>query len=56
MSDQNFHKIIILFFCSVAIGVSTYGTLGTRNARTEWERCFNNVYIEPILNVNIVLK
>ena len=39
----------------VASGIATYSTLHAKEAREQWEKHFNNAYIQPILMVRIEL-
>ena len=41
-----------IWFNSIDIDVSTYATLDCKSARIEWEKNFDNIYIEPILSVS----
>ena len=39
----------------VASGIATYSTLLAKEAREQWEKHFNNAYIQPILMVRVEL-
>ena len=44
--------LFIIFSCSyLASGVKTYATLLAKEAREQWERHFNEAYIQPTLLV-----
>ena len=54
-------NVLICFFFSaplsniVASDIATYSTLLAKEAREQWEKHFNNAYIQPILMVRIEL-
>ena len=51
------YLVCITVFITLLHAAGTVGvvnTLGARNARQEWEKIFNQVYIQPVLEVQLL--